>query len=224
MGMELVTAPMTLFLDEPTSGLDATAAASIMSTLKALTRLGMTIVTVIHQPRQEIFESLDNLVLMGAGRMIYLGPTGNQPHFEGLGFRFPNHGNPADTMRDIIAGEGRLYKHEGDASIQPLIEHWANRQRRQTQNSDKVPIPSMAEMNALNATIKSRGAPFWRQIYYCFNHSAVQQYRMKLSFFFELGVAAMAGFLIGLAEVNQNGNNFRGIFNSPYELLSSSID
>jgi ABC-type multidrug transport system ATPase subunit len=126
IGMELAAAPMALFLDEPTSGLDATAAASIMSTLKALTRLGMTIVTIIHQPRQEIFESLDSLVLMGAGRMIYLGPqTGIQPHFEGLGFHFPDHGNPADTMGDIIAGEGRLYKPTGDASIQPLIEHWA---------------------------------------------------------------------------------------------------
>jgi hypothetical protein len=223
--MELAAAPMALFLDEPTSGLDATAAASIMSTLKALTRLGMTIVTIIHQPRQEIFESLDSLVLMGAGRMIYLGPqTGIQPHFEGLGFHFPDHGNPADTMGDIIAGEGRLYKPTGDASIQPLIEHWAQRQRAQQQNPEKVPIPSMAEMNALTATIKSRGGPFWRQIYFCFIRSIVQQYRMKSSFFFELGVGAMAGFLIGLAELNQKGQNFSGIFNPPYDLLSTSID
>lgn len=36
IGMELAAAPMALFLDEPTSGLNATAAASIMSTPKAL--------------------------------------------------------------------------------------------------------------------------------------------------------------------------------------------
>jgi ABC-type multidrug transport system ATPase subunit len=223
IGMELAAAPMALFLDEPTSGLDATAAASIMSTLKALTRLGMTIVTIIHQPRQEIFESLDSLVLLGAGRMIYLGPqAGIQPHFEGLGFTFPEHGNPADTMGDIIAGEGRLYKPKGDASIQPLIEHWANHQRSST--LDKVSTLSMAEGKALTATIKTRGAHLWKQMYFCYMRSLLQQYRMKSSFFFELGTGAMAGFLIGLAEVNSNGNNFRGIYVSPYEPLSSSID
>jgi ABC-type multidrug transport system ATPase subunit len=225
IGMELAAAPMALFLDEPTSGLDATAAASIMATLKALTRLGMTIVTIIHQPRQEIFESLDSLVLLGAGRMIYLGAQTNmQPHFESLGFQFPDHGNPADTMGDIIAGEGKHYKPKGDASVQFLIDYWAERQKAQALNPGKAPIPSMAEMNALTATIKSRGAPFFRQAYYCFNRSIVQQYRMKSSFFFELGVGAMAGFLIGLAELNQNGHNFRGIFNPPYDILSSSID
>jgi hypothetical protein len=47
---------------------------------------------------------------------------------------------------------------------------------------------------------------------------------MKSSFFFELGVGAMAGFLVGLAELNQKGQNFGGIFQDPYEMLTSSID
>ncbi|CZT13241.1 uncharacterized protein RCO7_05281 [Rhynchosporium graminicola] len=82
IGMELAAAPMALFLDEPTSRLDARAAASIMSTLKALSRLGMTILTIIHLPRQGIFEFLDSLVLLGSGRMIYCGAQIDmQPHF-----------------------------------------------------------------------------------------------------------------------------------------------
>lgn len=102
---------MALFLDEPTSGLDATSAASIMMTLKALSRLGITVVTIIHQPRQEIFESLDTLMLFGAGRMIYSGKVAEaKRYFEGCGFNFPQHGNPADVMIDIIAGQGHLYK------------------------------------------------------------------------------------------------------------------
>jgi len=224
--MELAAAPMALFLDEPTSGLDATAAASIMSTLKALTRLGMTIVVIIHQPRQEIFESLDNLVLLGAGRMVYQGPGKEmQPHFERLGFHFPEHNNPADTMGDIIAGEGKLYKKSGDASIQPLIDYWQtthNETERFTESKSRH--ASVIEISALTTTIKSRGAYWYKQIWFCFLRSLVQQYRLKSSFFFELGVGALAGFLIGLAEVNQNGKNFRGIFLPPYELLSSSID
>lgn len=223
--MELAAAPMALFLDEPTSGLDATAAASIMSTLKALSRLGMTIVTIIHQPRQEIFESLDSLVLLGKGRMIYLGPeVGIRPYFEGLGFTFPEHSNPADIMGDIIAGEGRTYKHSGDASVQGLIDYWHSKHPSMESDLDKKSTVSMAEMNALQATIKQRGAPWFRQIWFCFRRSLVQQYRMKSSFYFELGVGAMAGFLIGLAEETQKGMNFRGIFNHPYELFSASVE
>lgn len=82
----------------------------------------------------------------------------------------------------------------------------------------------MGEMNALTSTIKLRGAPWYKQIYFCFRRSLTQQYRMKSSFYFELGVGAMAGFFIGLAELNQKGQNFRGIFHPPYDLLSSSID
>ncbi len=226
IGMELAAAPMALFLDEPTSGLDSTAAASIMATLKALSRLGMTIVTIIHQPRQEIFESLDSLVLLGSGRLIYCGPeTSIQPHLEGLGFQFPDYVNPADVMGDIIAGEGRHYKPIGDASIEFLVSIWKSQPLSIADLEEpKMLTISMAEMNALSHTIQMRGAPWFKQIYFCFLRSIIQQYRMKSSFFFELGVGAMAGFLIGLAELNQKGHNFRGIFHPPYDILSSSID
>ncbi|QSZ36249.1 hypothetical protein DSL72_007375 [Monilinia vaccinii-corymbosi] len=225
IGMELAAAPMALFLDEPTSGLDATAANSIMKILKALSRLGMTIVTIIHQPRREIFESLDSLVLLGAGRMIYLGPQlGVKPHFESLGFRFPKHGNPSDVMGDIIAGEGHLYKSTGDASIQPLIKYWQIHSDDQYHDIKGFVI-SVAESNSLPATIKTRGAYWYRQIWFCFLRSLLQQYRMKSSFFFEIGVGAISGFLIGVADINEKGNdNFRGVLIEPYEVLSSSTD
>ena len=61
------------------------------------------------------------------------------------------------------------------------------------QHSNKVSIPSMAEMTALTATMKTRGAPWQRQIYFCFMRSIMQQYRMKSSFFWELGVGTIAG-------------------------------
>lgn len=159
--------------------------------------------------------------------MIYCGPeTGIQPHFQGLGFEFPDHTNPADVMGDIIAGEGRHYKPKGDASVQYLIDHWQSKQQdgSASEHLSKTSPISMAETNALTATVKMRGAQWYKQIYFCFNRSIIQQYRMKSSFYFELGVGAMAGFLIGLAEENQKGQNFRGIFNAPYDLLSSSID
>ncbi|KAG4440935.1 hypothetical protein IFR05_003564 [Cadophora sp. M221] len=230
IGMELAAAPMALFLDEPTSGLDATAAASIMSALKALSRLGMTIVTIIHQPRQEIFESLDSLVLLGQvlgqGRMIYCGTQIEmQPHFEGIGFQFPPHSNPADVMGDIIAGEGRNYKPTGDATVESLIQYWSTgRNHSIAPEQDKLRPVSMIEIISLAQTVKTRGAQWYKQIYFCFARSLLQQYRMKSSFYFEIGVGALAGFLIGLSQLSQNGQNFCGIFHHPYDMLSSSAD
>ena len=90
IGLELAAAPMALFLDEPTSGLDATAASSVMKTLKALSRLGITVVSIIHQPRQEIFEALDDLILLANGRLIYQGKQKEaQTYFQNAGFNFP---------------------------------------------------------------------------------------------------------------------------------------
>ena len=39
-------------------------------TLKALSRLGITVVTIRHLPRHEIFDALDSILLLGAGKTI----------------------------------------------------------------------------------------------------------------------------------------------------------
>ena len=107
IGIELAAAPMALFLDEPTSGLDATSSLSVMKLLKALSHLGVTIVTIIHQPRAEIFDCLDNVMLLAEGRQVYRGKTQHaRGYFKNLGFHFPNNCNPADTIMDIISGQG----------------------------------------------------------------------------------------------------------------------
>ncbi|KAL8764921.1 MAG: hypothetical protein Q9209_007814 [Squamulea sp. 1 TL-2023] len=261
IGIELAAAPMALFLDEPTSGLDATSASSIMMTLKELSRLNITIITIIHQPRAEIFESLDSILLFGKGRVIFQGPEREvQPYFEGLGFNFPPSGNPADTIMDIIAGQGHLYKTSGDTGIWPLIHNWKQcaespRFRRKSNPSTISTLPSTpgdsntpnlstnssflstptlapsrassartAEALSLRRSIKSRGAPFHKQVYHCLLRSLLQQYRLRSSFFFEIFVSALGGFLIGLAQFKTEGVNFRGFFLPPYAILSSSID
>jgi hypothetical protein len=195
-----------------------------MRTLKELSRLGITIVTIIHQPRQEIFESLDNLLLFGAGRMIFQGPESDvQGYFENVGFKFPEHANPADVVMDIIAGQGQLYKPVGETGLPALIEHWKNYQYSLQKHASVLSV-SQQETQALRSSIKMRGAPWWRQTYFCFLRSITQQIRLKSSFFSELGVGALAGFLIGLAQLNSHGINFQGLFHFPYEVLSSSLN
>ncbi|KAL8992341.1 MAG: hypothetical protein Q9169_007174 [Polycauliona sp. 2 TL-2023] len=251
IGIELAAAPMALFLDEPTSGLDATSASSIMMTLKELSRLNITVITIIHQPRTEIFESLDSILLFGKGRVIYQGPEREiQPYFQGLGFNFPSSGNPADTIMDIIAGQGHLYKTSGDTGIWSLIHNWkqcreSRRLHRASNASDISTLPALpnsagfpltptlhstpnsnktAEALSFRRSIKSRGAPFYRQTYYCLLRSLLQQYRFRSSFFFEIFLSALGGFLIGLAQFKAEGVNYRGFYLPPYAILSSSID
>ncbi|MCK9463009.1 MAG: ATP-binding cassette domain-containing protein [Proteobacteria bacterium] len=76
LAMELVTDPAILFLDEPTSGLSSADAKSVMDVLKGLSKKGRTIILTIHQPAKEIYEMMDNALILGVGgRLIYYGST-----------------------------------------------------------------------------------------------------------------------------------------------------
>lgn len=47
-----------------------------MSTLQAIAALGVTVVSIIHQPRYEIFNAFDDVVLLVAGgNTVYYGPV-----------------------------------------------------------------------------------------------------------------------------------------------------
>ncbi|KAL0020410.1 hypothetical protein WJX77_000240 [Trebouxia sp. C0004] len=115
IGLELVSKPSLLFMDEPTSGLDATAATDILTALKRMADLGMTIVTVVHQPRYGIFVLFDEVLLLGkAGRTVFQGPsTAALPYFNSLGFELPPNENPADFCLDVISGSIPCQGHPG---------------------------------------------------------------------------------------------------------------
>jgi len=115
IGMELAMAPAAIFLDEPTSGLDSTAALEVCRTLKSIADLGLTVVAVIHQPRFEIFETFDDLLLLAPGGMtVYMGPQrGVLPYFGDMGFTFAPGHNPADDLLDFVAGKGSVEQMEG---------------------------------------------------------------------------------------------------------------
>lgn len=102
IGMDLAAAPMAIFLDEPTSGLDATTARSIIRTLKPIAGLGISVVVIIHQPSLEVFDMIDDLILLANGQQLYEGPkSGVRPLFKKLNYRFPK-ANFGDIVTDII--------------------------------------------------------------------------------------------------------------------------
>eukprot|EP00887_Chlorella_sp_A99_P006238 scaffold3.g6238.t1 len=118
IGWELAAKPSLLWMDEPTSGLDSTASSDILRALKTMAGLGMTVVTVIHQPRYSVFELFDEALFLGkGGRTVYLGPTQLAlPYFESLGFHLPPKENPADFVLDVISGS---VPRAGAESFQP---------------------------------------------------------------------------------------------------------
>jgi ABC-type multidrug transport system ATPase subunit len=109
IGLELMRKPSVLFLDEPTSGLDASSAMSVMHSLSKLARnQGMTVCATIHQPRKQIFDMFDSLILLGVGgKLIYHGEvSGSQMtnYFNALGYKNINNDPLADWMIDISSG------------------------------------------------------------------------------------------------------------------------
>lgn len=247
IGIELAAAPMAVFLDEPTSGLDATSAASIMRLLRALSRLGITIVAIIHQPSEPGFFGFDHALLLARGKSVYCGPTEEvQPYFEDLGFAFPQRANVADTLIDISTGNGAQHLagiRRTMAGVHSLAEAWRTRMQSDTGcryssaalSSEKEPpgsrhsfnqsLGSTAEQeNHLARTMKGRGASWPAQVYYCFQRAMVQQFRNSTSFFFEIGVGGLAGLLIGLSAYASGGHLFQGIYHPPFTVLSSAVD
>jgi energy-coupling factor transporter ATP-binding protein EcfA2 len=221
IGIELAAAPMALFCDEPTSGLDSTAALQVVKLLQAISKLGVTVVSVIHQPRTEIFECLDNILLISDGRPLWQGGRVDMiTYFKSHGFSFKPTFNPADIVMDIISGQGHRHRTlPRENEIQYLISEW------QTSKPSK-PLPTTntaEESNALAKTIKKRGAYWYKQVWYCFVRSLIQQRRQLSEFYLEIFVGGIAGAFMGLATMRDKGHLFHGIYREPNELLSSAL-
>jgi ABC-type multidrug transport system ATPase subunit len=75
LAVELLGDPAVLICDEPLSGLDAFTAGNIMQTLSEIASTGRTVIVSVHQPRSDIWNTFDNvLVLVKGGRVAYAGP------------------------------------------------------------------------------------------------------------------------------------------------------
>ncbi len=57
-----------------------------METLKELALSGRTIITTIHQPNSDIYESMDRLMLLAKGKIVYYNKAKLAvDYFSGLG-------------------------------------------------------------------------------------------------------------------------------------------
>lgn len=76
LAVQLLSDPPVLLADEPLSGLDAFVARNVMQTLKDLATSGRTVIVSVHQPRSDIWQMFDQiLLLVKGGKTAYSGPT-----------------------------------------------------------------------------------------------------------------------------------------------------
>ncbi|KAL9648047.1 hypothetical protein ABK040_012101 [Willaertia magna] len=113
IAIELLTQPSVLFLDEPTSGLDAATAFSVMRTIIKIAKAGRAVILTIHQPRSNIYELFDKLLLLSRGRVAYFGNAKDATgYFSKIGYPMPKQYNPADFFIDLITETTGHYHHD----------------------------------------------------------------------------------------------------------------
>ncbi|KAJ3097132.1 hypothetical protein HDU97_005134 [Phlyctochytrium planicorne] len=244
VGIELVACPLALFLDEPTSGLDSTSALDLADILKSAARLGLTIVSVIHQPRIEIFERFDDVLLIApGGKTAYFGPINNaKTYFESLGFFFDPDVNAADVLMDILSGRGvssvdgveplnseqvvkRWESHSSSSSSSSTnfksftsVETYAGTSYPESTNSDIA--PNHVAITAMAKISKARGANGFKQMILAHNRSLLQQSRFLGAFFIEVFVGMLAGVILGVSTAS--ASEYVGTYSGNYVLLSSA--
>ncbi|KAH0475494.1 MAG: uncharacterized protein KVP18_001386, partial [Porospora cf. gigantea A] len=105
IGLELLGDPSVLYLDEPTTGLDANLAYELIRILKRIClKQGCTIVCAVHQPRSQVFNLFDQVLLMSRGRIIFHGPPQTAvDYFTAIGYPCPASFNPADHFLELIS-------------------------------------------------------------------------------------------------------------------------
>lgn len=189
--------------------------------LEKISDIGMTIVTVIHQPRVEIFQRFDDVLLIApGGRTAYLGsPMEARFYFENLGYNFPAGSNDADVLMDILSGlaSNSVKNH----SIDDLVEFWVKHYETLEHPVDTAEILQEDEdFHRLSAVlVKERGASFLAQVWFSHNLSLLQQYRKFSGLVMEICVAALAGVIMGVSLAAQP-ETYKGVYVTPYTFLS----
>ena len=124
LAVQMLSNPSVLFCDEVTTGLDAATAFQLVVTLKALAVKGRTIICSIHQPRSEIWQLFDHVLLLAKGSPLYSGPSAScLAYFENHGYVLPSFVNPAEFFIDLAAIDTRSPEAEESsaARVQGLI-------------------------------------------------------------------------------------------------------
>lgn len=196
IGVQLLSNPSVLFLDEPTTGLDSTSAFQLVRTLKTLAEKGRTIITTIHQPRAEIWELFDNLVVLTKGSPVFSGPANEcAPWFADLSYELPPFVNPCEFFIDISAVDNRTPEIEEETTtrVSNLKAAW-------NQESSRRYPPASAGTQVTSRKAKSEArkhASFLRQVHVLSDRTFKVTYRDPMGMAASIVEAILMGLCTG---------------------------
>ncbi|KAL0480158.1 ABCG24 [Acrasis kona] len=207
VAMELVADPCVLFLDEPTSGLDSSGSKELCSALRQIAESGITTITVIHQPRHEIFQLFHDVILLGkGGNPVYFGPSHlAMKYFTSLGFECPEHINPSDWMMDIISGDVPR-KNDVNFKKEDLFDMWkfsSHDYVPSSQEEDDGYVMVEEKQPDLKQEHKKRRRNFFYILYSMIKRNLLQQVRDLSGLFLDNVLVYIAGLCLGMIFYNQ---------------------
>jgi len=122
IALEALSQPQNFFLDECTSGQDAESALQIMQFLREYVREGegRRVILTIHQPSSFIWNTIDHVILLAKGTVVYNGSReAMEGFFEEAGYPTPMGWNRAEHYVTVVNDEFR--DHE------LTVDEWAHR-------------------------------------------------------------------------------------------------
>lgn len=168
-----------------TSGLDASTALSVVKSITDLAKSqNLTIVTVLHQPRNSIFQQMDNvLVLSNFGTMVYYGsPKMTAETLQLHNLKPPPDETIADFVMDICMTDTEKLMSLHNATVK-YLEEQPSTVHPYSYDDDSFLTGSMYdtydEYSLCPAHIcgKSKFPGFFLQVWICMRRSAIHRFR-----------------------------------------------
>lgn len=218
VGIEQVCSPSVLFLDEPTSGLDSASSIQVCQGLQEIAKSGTTVITVIHQPRYEVFNMFDDLLLLGkGGRTIYHGQVQRvEEYFDKiLKFPKPATSNIADFIIDVSAG---MIEKSDDYEFDPatLPDIWEQHKKEYETtissefttsslvgNSGEYPSINSQQRQSSHLKYRNPRLSYISQFWMCFKRSCTQQIRSLPSLLLDFFLIFLCSSFLGLVYNNK---------------------
>ncbi|TPX31490.1 hypothetical protein SmJEL517_g05210 [Synchytrium microbalum] len=194
IGVELLTRPKILFLDEPTSGLDSFNANNLMTLVKGMAvSRHQTVVATIHQPRTDILEKFDKVILLANGKLVWFGTvSGALHHFASLGYPLPDQTNPSDHFLDIVTPDRRTKERE--AASLDRIETFA----KAFEAAPKAVMPDTRSADdELKDSIATWNSTWFYELTVLFARNIKEVFRDKATWFATIGQSIFLTILLG---------------------------
>lgn len=200
-GQTIVGPIKTLFMDEISNGLDSLTTFQIVSCLQHYALLSEgTIVVSLLQPAPETFELFDDVILMGEGKIIYIGPRDYICRFfEDCGFKYPTRKSVAEFLQEVISRKDQeqywchIDKPYSYVSIDSFIERFKKSELglQQQEELSKTHDKSQAQKDALCS--RKYSLSNWEMLKACSRREFLLMKRNSFVYVFKSGLLSCIG-------------------------------